>query len=225
MTPTPATTYTTSSTLFRRHSTAPLRLWHLRFTAQSHSLLVRHTSLNPLKDDDLFSRGGLSGGIELNLVDRLVVSADLGWVGGRFTDTVFDTDTTEVVAHSLRAGAQMGYRLWDSVTPYVRGDFTATWLGARVRTDSQSLGGRDFAPRAYALAGVEFTIRRSWIRRAFGSTNFTMGLVFEAGWVYLGQFNLDGGLDTTELVDDYRTALGKLTLRGVTINAGLLLSF
>jgi hypothetical protein len=213
------------STLYRRRAMVPPRLWHLRFTAQSHNLLVRHDSLNPLKENDLFAQGGLSGGIDLHLVDHLVVGADLGWVGGSFTGTVFGADTTEVHAHSLAAGARVGYRLWDSVTPYVRGGFLATWLGARIRTDTQSLGGRDFAPGAYALGGVEFTIRRSWMRRAFGSPNFTLGVVFEAGWVHLGQFHLDGGTDTSGLVDDYRAPLGRLLLQGATINAGLLLSF
>lgn len=218
-------TYPGSPTLYRRRPVGPPRLWHLRFTAQSHNLLVRHASLNPLKADDLFSSGGLNGGIELTLLPRLVVGAEIGWVGGRFTDTVFGTDTTTVEAHSLRAGVRVGYRLWDSVTPYVRGGFTATWLAARVHTDTQSLGGRAFAPGAYALGGVELTIRRSWMRKVFGSGIFTMGLVFEAGWVQLGQFDLDGGIDTSGLVDDYRTGLGRLTLQGVTVNAGLVLAF
>ncbi len=212
-------------TLYRRRPVPQPRLWHLRITAQSHNLLVRHTSLNPLKSDDLFAQGGLSAGIDLALVDRLVVGADLGWVGGSFNGTVFDADTTEVHAHSFAAGARVGFRLWDSVAPYVRGGFMATWLVARIRTDTQSLGGRDFAPGFYALGGVELTIGRSWMRKAFGSTNFTMGLVFEAGWVHLGRFDLNGGTDTSELVDDYRAPLGRLILRGATINAGLLLSF
>jgi opacity protein-like surface antigen len=201
------------------------RLWHLHFTAQSHNLLVRHASLNPLKADDLLSGGGLNGGVELSLVPRLVVGAEVGWVGGRFEDTVFGTDTTAVEAHSLRAGVRVGYRLWDAVTPYVRGGFTATWLAARIRTDTQSLGGRAFAPGAYALGGVELTIRRSWMRKAFGSGDFTMGLVFEAGWVHLGRFDLSGGKDSEGLLDDHRAGLGRLTLEGVTVNAGLVLVF
>lgn len=218
-------TYPVSPTLYRRRPVDPPRLWHLRFTAQSHNMLVRHSSLNPLKGDDLLSQGGLSGGIELSLLPGLVVGAEVGWVGGRFEDTVFGTDITTVEAHSLRVGARVGYRLWDSVTPYVRGGFTATWMACHVRTDTQSLGGRAFASGAYALGGVEITIRRSWMRKVFGSGIFTLGVVFEAGWVSLGQFDLDGGKSSAGLVDDYRAGLGRLTLQGATVNAGLVLSF
>ncbi len=212
-------------TVVRRHPVTPQRLWHLRLTAGSHQLLIRHASFNPLKADDLFSQGGVKGDVELWLLPRLVVGAEIGWVGGRFEDTVFDTDTTVLHAHSLRAGLRVGYRLWDSVTPYVRGGFAATWVAARIRTDTQSLGGRALAPGGYALAGVELTLKRSWMRRIFGSTVFTMGVLFEAGWVHLGQFKLDGGKSGAGLVDDYRAGLGKLTLQGVTVNAGLVLAF
>jgi len=224
-TPPVVDTHPGTPTLYRRRPVGTSRLWHLRLTAQSHNLLVRHASLNPLKADDLCTSGGLNAGIEFFLVPGLVVGAEVGWVGGRFTDAVFDTDTTSVEAHSLWAGARVGYRLWDSVTPYVRGGFSATWLGARVHTDTQSLGGRAFAPGAYALGGVELTIRRTWMRKVFGSEIFTMGLVFEAGWVHLGRFDLDGGKNSSGLVDDYRAGLGRLTLRGVTVNAGLVLAF
>jgi len=214
-----------SQSLYRQQTIPSPRLWHLRLTAQSHNLLVRHASFNPLKVDDLLSQGGLEGGIELHLLPRLMVGAEVGWVGGGFTGVVFGTDSTTVKAHSLRAGVRVGYRLWDSVTPYVRGGFAATWLAARVYTDTQTLGGPAFAPGAYGLAGVEFTIRRSWMRRVFGSKIFTMGLVFEAGWVHLGRFHFDGGKNTDGIVDDYRSGLGRLTLTGATVNAGLVLAF
>ena len=224
--PLPEVAHPTSTTLHRRRRPeGPQRMWHLRLTAQSHNLLVRHASFNPLKVDDLLSQGGLAGGMELTLLARLVVGAEVGWVGGGFTGSLFGSDTTNLKAHSLRMGVRVGYRLWDAVTPYVRGGFAATWLAARVYTDTQTLGGRSFAPGAYGLAGVEFTIRRSWMRKVFGSKIFTMGLVFEAGWVHLGQFNLEGGKNTSGLVDDYRAGLGRLTLTGVTVNAGLVLAF
>ena len=47
----------------------------------------------------------------------------------------------------------------------------------------------------------------------------------EAGWAFLGQFDLGGGLDQSGLVDDHQGGLGTLKLSGAVINVGLVLSF
>ncbi|MFH2006039.1 MAG: hypothetical protein ABI333_05580, partial [bacterium] len=61
------------------------------------------------------------------------------------------------------------------------------------------------------------------MRRVFRTNSFTMGLTFEMGWVHLGHFDLDGGTNTDGLVDDHQGGLGRLSLSGLTINAGLVL--
>ena len=109
--------------------------------------------------------------------------------------------------------------------PYVRGGVSATWLEAWIRQEGHSVGGKDLAPGGYAVAGLEFTIRRQWLYRVLGTAAFTAGLRFEAGYAHLGRFSLDGQTSTSGLVDDYRSPLGRLTLHGATLNAALVISF
>lgn len=201
------------------------RAWHIRAMARSLSLFVRDRSLDALKADDVLDRGGAALAASLRVVDDLRVGVEVGYAGGRFSDGLLGTYDTRLVHDTLEAGAWVGYRLWDSLTPYLRFGATVTWARATVRDETQRLGGRDVAAGGYALGGLELTMPRRWFWNAFGSTVFTLGLLVEGGYVDLGKLSVAGGLSQDGLVDEYRAALGSLRLRGAALNVGLVLSF
>jgi len=201
------------------------RRWAIRLSGHTVSVLSRHPSLDPLKSNDHLLAGGVTLGAELAVFRSLLVGLEVGYSGGSFTDTVFDTQATAVRMDTIEAGVRVGYRLWGLLTPFVRGGFAGTWTEARVRAGSTSLGGTDFAPGAYALAGLELALSREWLRRALRTDAFTLGITFEAGYVHLGKFELAGGLSQSGLLDEQRSGLGALTLGGPAIRVGFLLAF
>jgi opacity protein-like surface antigen len=201
------------------------RRWAVRLSGHTVSVLSRHRSLDPLKSDDHLLAGGVTLGAELQVVRTLLVGLELGYSGGSFSDVVFGSQGTAVRMDTVEAGVRVGYRLWGALTPFVRAGFAGTWTEAHVRAGTGSLGGTDFAPGGYALAGLELTVRRDWLRRTLRTDAFTMGITFEAGYVHLGRFGFDGGVSQTGLLDEQRSGLGDLTLGGPAIRVGFLLAF
>lgn len=199
----------------------PPRVWRLRVIARSFSLLVRSSSLDALQSEDLVQSGEISVGAELRIWRDLVLGAELGYAGGRSSGAVLESFRTSLRHDVALVGITLGWRLWDALMPYVRGGLAVTRLDGRVRANDLSLGGRDLAAGGYLLAGLELGVPRSWLR----TSSVSVALHLEAGWAKLGRFHLEGGIDESRLVDEYRAGLGRITLSGAAVNVGLSLSF
>jgi hypothetical protein len=212
----------------RRRAVLPARAarrWHLRLTAQSANLLAKHPSLDVLKSNDLVALGEISVGAEYTLMDGLVVGARMAYAGGDFDDTVFGEQATSLLLHTAHFGVFVGYRFLDAILVFARGEYVSSWAKTTLTGSEVDFEAWKFASGGYGAAGVEFTIRRRWMKRIFRTWDFTLGLTVEFGYLYAGEFNFTEGVDTSRLVDAYTSSLGRLRLDGFCLRTGLVLSF
>lgn len=200
------------------------RLWHIRGLLTATPLWVSHPSFDIYSSSDSMALAGFTLEGEWSFFDRLPVSIQVGYNNADLAGTIFSELETALVIREMVIGAQVGYRLWDSVTPYVRGGLLLSWAQTRIEGGDDVMRQEGFAPGAYAMAGVELTLPRRWIRRMFRTDLFTIGLLVEAGYVFAGRFELAAD-DSSSLVPHNDVALGTLELSGAAMRTGFLLSF
>ncbi len=186
---------------------------------------ARDPSLDTFATDDLLAPGNVTVEGEWTFLRHIAVSIHLGYVGLQRGATVFSDLDTSLALHAMQIGAQVGYRLWDAFTPYVRGGLSLGWAKASIGAEDDELESWSFSPGAYVMGGAELTLPRRWMRRLFRADVVTLGVLFEAGYVFSGRFEYPGEEDGSGLVPHQDAALGTLDLSGAAMRLGLLLSF
>lgn len=201
------------------------RPWHIRLSSALSESLLRDESYDAASRDDQLVTAGASVEGEWVFLSTIAVAVQVGYLGGAFGSSLFDSLKTDGQIHALQVGASLGYRLWDAVMPYVRGGFIATWSTMKVEGLDEDIDTEAFAPGWYAMGGVELTLARRWIRRIFRTEVFTIGLRFEAGYADFGQHEFDESRELEGVAEERQASLGTLSLGGAAMNFGFILSF
>jgi hypothetical protein len=201
------------------------RSWHIRLSGALTELLLRHESYDVVSADDQLTTGGVSLDGEWVFWQRVPLMVQVGYLGGEFGDPLFESLETSGRVDALRLGLLVGFRLWDAVTPYVRGGFIATWSKLSIEGLGEDIAVESFAPGWYAMAGFELSLPRRWLRRIIRTELFTIGLRFEAGYADLGEHDLAASRERGGLMEERQAALGALRLGGAAIDLGFFLSF
>ena len=72
----------------------------------------------------------------------------------------------------------------------------------------------------------KLSLPRRWIRAGFRTTEFTIGFRVEAGYLFLGELEVEATNDDEDTLIDHRTAsLGTLRLDGAAFNVAGVISF
>jgi hypothetical protein len=203
----------------------PPRPWHVRVIGDVSPAFFKDPSFDPLASDDVVTFGGGTLEGEWVFAERVPLMIDVGYAGAGSTEMTFDHLTLTYALHSLQVGVLVGYRFRDAVMPYVRGGVALTWMGVTIEGNDDSFEDWVFAAGGYAMAGVELSLARRWMRRVFRSEVFTAGVRVEAGYLYLGSFDFPTTTDDDTLVEHTSPSLGAVRLDGASMRISVVLAF